>query len=128
MFVRGQTEPVDNGRTAVVLDAGEMAFVLGEMQTMLSSVQTIVHGLATDDLAAIRETSRKNGSAMMGTVPSSLMLKLPMGFKEQGREVHAAFDELAVAVDQGETREMLLAHLDQLISRCVACHSAYRLR
>ncbi|MBF0095573.1 MAG: hypothetical protein HQL33_06565 [Alphaproteobacteria bacterium] len=128
MLVRGRTEPTDDGRTAVVLDPGETAFVLGEMQVLLASLQSIVRGLADNDMKAVRAAAVRSGGSVVSSVPASLALKLPMGFRELGRDVHDAFDEIAVAADQGETREMILGHIDRLIGRCIACHSAYQLR
>ncbi|MEO5374041.1 MAG: hypothetical protein H7840_07125 [Alphaproteobacteria bacterium] len=128
LFVRGQTEPAHDGRTALVLSEQEAVFMLTEMRGMMGSVQGILKGLASNDLRGIQDSARASGAALGHGVPASLTVKLPLSFKEQGQAVHAGFDDLAVAASQGETMSMLTGRLATQLGRCVTCHATYRLR
>lgn len=128
LFVRGQTEPAPDGRTAIPLSPAEATFVLTEMRGMLGSIRGILAGLADKDPRVVQDAASASGSSLAHGVPASLMVKLPLGFKEQGSAVHAAFDELAVASSQGETAEMIMGRLATQMDRCIACHAVYRLQ
>lgn len=127
LFVRGQTEKGSDGRTAIVLPAADRDFVLGEMRGLLNSVQGVVQGLADNDPKAMEAAARASGMAVSHTVPPGLMVKLPLEFKQMGFAMHGTFDQVAMAVQDGETQEMILARMGGLLSQCVACHRLYRL-
>jgi hypothetical protein len=128
LFIRGQTITDSDGRTAILLNTDEKDLVLEEMRNMLSSVQGIVEGLSEQDLSRVANASRTSGSSMARQVPPALMTKLPLEFKQLGHSVHTGFDELTVAAKQEETSDMILSRLSGQLSRCVACHAAYRLQ
>lgn len=128
LFVKGQTSVDPDGRIAIELDPSERDLLLVEMRNFLISVNGIVGGLSEDEInvATIAAAARKSGKAVATSVPPTLMAKLPMEFKQQGFAVHGAFDELAVAVEQGEDREMILMRLNDQLNRCSACHAGYK--
>lgn len=128
LFIRGQTVPGSDGRTAIILNPGEKNLVLEEMRNMLISVQGIVSGLSEEELPTVANASRASGSSMSQQVPPALMTKLPLEFKQLGQSVHSGFDEITVAANQEETTEMILSRLSNQLSRCVACHATYRLQ
>jgi cytochrome c556 len=127
LFVRGQTERGSDERTAIVLPAADRDFVLGEMRGLLNSVQGVVQGLADNDPKAIETAAQASGMAVSHTVPPELIVKLPLEFKQMGFAMHGAFDQVAMAVRDGETQEMILARMGGLLNQCVACHRLYRL-
>lgn len=127
LFVNGTTAAAPDQRTAIILKPAERDLVLGEMRTMLGSVQGIIAGLSQEDLQQVRESARVSGTAIAQQVPAALMAKLPLEFKQLGMSVHSGFDELSVAVVQEEPPEMILARLSDQMNRCVACHARYRL-
>lgn len=128
VFVRGSTQKLSDGRTAVVLSAPERDFVLGEMRGMLETVQTVTAALAAQDRAAVIAAARRVGaSAEQQAAPLPLMAKLPLDFKTAGMAMHAGFDEIATAAENGEDIPALTARLSAHLSHCLACHQAWRL-
>lgn len=128
MFViRGEVVPSSDGRSAIVLSAGERDLVLAEMRDFLVAVQAITAAAAEGDAAAVASASRRVGAAAQEGVPPSLMGKLPLSFKQLGFSTHAAFDQLAMDTEAlGDTRAVPTA-LGQLMNNCTGCHAAYRL-
>ena len=128
MFViRGNVSESDDGRTAITLSAGERDLVLAEMRDFLESVQSIVAGLAENDMAAVAASAKVVGMANFQGVPTTLMAKLPLDFKALGRSTHQAFDALAMeALDMGD-QKVVLARLGKVMLNCTSCHAGYRL-
>jgi hypothetical protein len=126
-FVRGQTRVAPDGRTTVLLASDERNLVLTEMRDMLETVQIVVDGMKAGDLKQVAQAARASGMAAAADVNPTLMIKLPLEFKELGLSVHKRFDEIATAADSGANREQLLAKLSTQLSACVSCHAGYRL-
>jgi hypothetical protein len=127
LFVFGQTQPAQDGRTAILLEPGERDMILGEMRDLLTAVQGVTGGLARRESAEIAAAARRAGSEAAADVAPGLMTKLPLEFKQLGMSVHQGFDELADAVDKGEGQQQVLSRMDKLLQRCVACHATYQL-
>lgn len=128
MFIHGYTEPASDGRIAIILNQRETAFIMSEMRGLMTVLQGIVHGLAINDREAIQEAARAGGAERIAGVPATLMVKLPVTFKEQGLAVHAAFDDIATTAAQGSDRDALLWRLNEQLNRCIACHDTFRFR
>ncbi|OIR02049.1 hypothetical protein GALL_159070 [mine drainage metagenome] len=128
LFVRGQTRPGGDGRTAIVLTAGERDFVLGEMRGLLAAEQGVAQALADGDRAALIQAAHGAGMAGVGAVPPALMLKLPLEFKRAGMAMHAGFDDVAAAAAQGDGWADLRSRFAAHLGHCVACHQAWRLQ
>ena len=128
MFViRGNVMASDDGRTAIILTAGERDLVLGEMRGFLESVEAITAGLGDKDMKTIATNAHKVGMANAQEVPVSLTTKLPLEFKKLGMATHKAFDALAMeAQDMGDPQKILRS-LGELLGNCTTCHSSYRL-
>jgi len=127
-FIKGNTETSDDQRLAVILKPMERNFVLAEMRMLLEGVQGITAGLAAGDMKQVSVSARRIGMASAVDVNPSLMLKLPLEFKQQGMAVHKQFDQLADMADSGESPSKLTAILAEQLSACVACHSIYSLK
>jgi hypothetical protein len=128
MFVlRGNVIASADGRTAIILSAGERDIVLTEMRGFLEGIQTITEGLVKNDMASISASAKTMGMANALEVPASLLAKLPLEFKTLGFDTHKAFDNLAMeAKDMGD-KQIVLAKLSQLMLNCTNCHASYRL-
>ena len=124
-FIKGSTEMSDDNRVAIILKPIERDFVLAEMRMLLDGVQGITAGLASGNMKQISASARAIGMASAADVNPNLMLKLPVGFKQQGMAVHKQFDQLADMADSGASHSHLLAILAEQLSSCVACHSIY---
>jgi hypothetical protein len=123
-FVSGSTVIAEDGREAIVLEASERSFVLGEMRAMLASVQDIIGAINAKDMAQVKEIAHKVGMAEAQAAPMSVMLKLPLAFKQLGLATHEGFDEIGAAADV--SAEAVLQKLDENLSKCVACHETYQ--
>lgn len=126
-MIYGNTQPSEDGRTAIVLSAGERDLVLAEMRSFLVSVQGITRGVAENDMALVVKYARQVGMAAQGEVPVELMAKLPQSFRSLGLETHQAFDQLAMDAESLGDPGQVLGSLQGLMNRCIACHATYRL-
>lgn len=126
-LVQGETVTATDGRQALLLAPGERDVVLGEMRAFLASVQAIVQGAQAEDMDAVVKAARHVGAAAQGTVPGSLMKKLPLEFKQLGFDTHRRFDQLALDAEQLGDPGHTLEQLAELMRNCVACHAAYRI-
>lgn len=126
-ILQGSTAESDDGRTAILLDAGERNLVLAEMRAFLTSVQKINQGVAEDNMELVAEYARKSGKAAQGEIPGTLVGKLPLQFKKLGGDTHAKFDQLAMDADDLGDRDQALEQLSTLMENCVACHATYRI-
>ena len=125
--IEGSTQKSTDNRLAIQLTAGEKDLVLAEMRAFLASVQQITRGVSGKDMQLIANSARTVGLAAQQGVPGSLMGKLPLSFKQLGRDTHEQFDLLALDAEQLEDAEHSLSQLGALMQNCVACHAAYRL-
>lgn len=124
-FVTGNTVTSVDGRQAIVLLPSERALILSEMRGMLVAVQEIISAANEGDVAAIKETAHRVGTAEEEGVPAELMLKLPLAFKKLGHSTHAGFDEVGLAAEMGS--EAALESLADNMAKCIACHESYLL-
>jgi len=127
VIVQGNTEQVEDGRTAVMLEPAERQAVLGEMRMLLETTQSIVEALATNDLAAVEAAARPVGSAAIATVDFSLRAKLPLGFKKLGFGTHYAFDDIANMAKEGQPAKAIQLKLTETMNNCIACHASFQL-
>ena len=126
-LVQGQTTLAADGRTAILLTAGERNLVLAEMRAFLTAIQEILSATNSDDAVKLSTAARKVGAATQTDVPASLVGKLPLAFKRLGFDTHQRFDQLALDVEQLDDVSVGLAALPELMGNCVACHAAYKL-
>ncbi len=125
-IIAGSTEIADDGRTAILLEAGERDFVLGEMRLFLEAVQGVVAAVAENDMAKVAALSTAVGVASTGGETAALIGKLPLEFKTLGLATHAMFDDLATeATDMGDA-SVVTASLGVLMENCTSCHAGYR--
>ena len=126
-LIRGNVVASTDGRTSIVLEAGERDLVLSEMRGFLEAVQTITEGLANNDMTSVAAAAKQVGMANTKGVPVSLMGKLPMDFKALGMDTHNAFDKLAMEAQDMGNGKIILTNLSQLLLNCTACHASFRL-
>jgi len=127
-FIRGNTATGTDGRTAIVLQAGERDLVLSEMRGLLSATQGILEGANQGDMQRIIKASRAAGMAGAADVNPALMAKLPLEFKSLGMSVHHDMDEIAKAAESGTPAPEILKMASHTLTKCVACHSAWQLK
>ena len=131
-FVKGDTTPSADGRTAVHLAPTERDVILTEMRQLLRAVHGIVTGVSDTDQAKghvqAASAARSAGMVMAGDDNLGLLLKLPLPMKQLGMSVHRDFDELAETIANGATSQDILQRLSNITNRCLACHEIYQLR
>ncbi len=127
IVLRSYSSPAPDGRVEVAVSPAEREFVLGEMRTMLATVQRITDGLAGGKREQVVQAARASGAAGMAVQPA-LMLKLPAPFKQLSTQLHAGFDGIADAAQADAPAGVLLGRLSGELGTCVACHAAYRLK
>jgi len=127
-FIRGNTVAGTDGRTAIVLQAGERDLVLSEMRGLLSATQGILEGANQGDMQRIIKASRAAGMAGAADVNPALMAKLPLEFKSLGMSVHHDMDAIAKAAEGGTPAPEILKMASNTLTKCIACHSAWQLK
>jgi len=127
-FVKGWTTKGPDSRTEILLAPEERDHILAEMRQLLKAVDGIVRGLGESppDWKAVEAAARSVGMNMAADVEATIMLKLPLPFKQLGMSVHHDMDALADAVVGGETPQQILQRLSSLTARCTVCHDMYR--
>ncbi len=126
-FVKGTAVKGDDGRLAVKLHRAERNLVLGEMRALLSGVQTILEASLNNDMKVVETTSMSLGMKAAVDVNPTLMAKLPLDFKSTGMGVHKRFDDLALKVHKGASKDEVIREVSDIMLTCVGCHQAYRL-
>lgn len=127
-FVTGSTQKSADNRMTVLLSPPERDMVLGEMRSMLAAVGGVLNALGEGDMQKASAAARSAGMSMAVDTTPVLMAKLPLEFKNLGMSVHGDFDLLAADIDKGLTQQQVVQRLGATTSKCIACHSAYRLR
>lgn len=132
LFIKGETTPSADGRTAVLLAPAERDFILTEMRQLLRAVHGVVTGVSDTDQtqghAQAAAAARSAGMKMAVDDNPTLMLKLPLPMKQLGMSVHRDFDELADAISHGTTSQDILQRLSTITTRCLACHEMYQIK
>lgn len=127
-IVVGSVEKAVDGRTAILLEPGERAFVLGEMRGFVAGLQQMTAALAQGDMKAAAAAARQMGMAAAHSAPAPMVAKLPLEFKTLGFSVHRKFDTIALDADSlGDSRHTL-GQLADALQKCVACHNAYQIK
>lgn len=129
LFVNGWTQKGSDARIEIILAAAERDQILAEMRQLLKAVDGIVRGLgaSTIDRATVETAARSVGMAMAADVETTIMVKLPLPFKQMGMSIHKDMDAMADATMRGETPQQILQRLSSMTARCTACHEMYRL-
>lgn len=127
--ILGKTGEVGaDGRTPVVLTETERDYVLGEMRGLVEGIIAINEAALEDDLDAIAVAAKTMGmSGNPSAETTSVMGKLPIGFKTMGVGLHKEFDRMAAMARSGASARELQQALNENMHKCVACHAAYKI-
>lgn len=125
-IVAGSTAKGADGRTAVLLEPGERAFVLREMRGLLVGVQRMTDALSRDDMQGVAQAARALGGAKADDAPVSLVGKLPLEFKKLAFGVHGDFDAIAAEAERSGQSKRTLAQVSAVLQKCTACHEQYQ--
>jgi hypothetical protein len=125
-IVAGSTQKGEDGRVAVILEPGERALMLREMREFVAGIQRVADALSRDDMQGVANASRAMGTARAHDVPAAMMGKLPLEFKALALGTHREFDTVATDAEANGTPKHALAHLADVLQKCVACHATYQ--
>lgn len=126
VVVVGSVEEADDGRTAILLNAGERDFILEEMRGFLEAVQGITAAIGENDMEAVSEIATSVGMSTVEAVPPATFAKLPIDFKTDGMATHGLFDGVAMeAQDMGDPQTISVL-MGELMLNCTGCHAGYR--
>ncbi len=126
-IIVGNVVKSNDGRTALVLEAGERDLFLKEMRGFLEAVQTISEAVSNDDMKAAASAAKAVGMGSINEVPATLMAKLPLELKQLGLSTHKAFDDLGNEAEDMGDGKIVLKKLAKLMLNCTGCHAGYRL-
>lgn len=127
-FIRGNTAAGNDGRIAVILQAGERDLILSEMRGLLIATQGILDGANNGDMQRISQAARAVGITSTADVNPVLMAKLPLELKRLGMSVHMDMDDIANAAEKGRPPAEILKMTSGVLTKCVACHATWQLR
>lgn len=115
-------------RTPINLTEPEKNLVLWEMRSMLIAVQGITAGLDAGNMNKVAQSATAMGTATAGLIPPETVVKLPQTFQELAGATHSNFDSISIAAKDGETNEMIIMRLADMLNTCVACHAIYNIK
>ncbi len=127
-LIAGSPLKTTDQRATLPLEEGERELVLNEMRQFLVAVQGITQAANKEDMDTVADHARAVGQRAAAAVPASLMGKLPLEFKQLGRQTHMAFDTLALDAENLADKAHALEQLGRLMNNCIACHASYQIR
>lgn len=118
-------------RTPIYVAADRHQELLAEMRGFLVSINGIVRGLATEDMATVAKFARANGRLKMrqDRIKSGRRgrgFDAPQPFQMMGGTLHGKFDEIALDAEQMGDPQQTLEQLAATTAICTACHASYR--
>ena len=127
MIIKGNTEPYEDGRTAILLSKDERNRVLGEMRGLLEASKGIVQAAVAGDMETVAAEARAVGMVAAEGESPALMAKLPAEFMALGFSAHRAMDDLADLAGTTDDPLVVLGALGEAMEVCTGCHAGYRL-
>lgn len=126
-FISGSTTPSADSRKTIHLSASEKDVVLGEMRTVLKSLNGVLRSLGESNFKQASIEAKKAGAGMAVDVNPVVMAKLPLEFKKFGIGMHDDFDKFSLDLDRGMNEKQALVRMGEITNKCITCHVTYRL-
>lgn len=119
----------EDTREQVSMPPMMQAHMLANMREHLESLDTILALLAQQKLGEAGELAeaRLGMSSLARHGGEHMAPYMPEGMRSDGSAMHRAASQFALVAQEGD-REGAYAALHEVTTRCVACHSGYRLR
>ncbi|MDQ2091603.1 hypothetical protein [Marimonas arenosa] len=125
--IQGNTEPYEDGRTAILLSKDERNRVLGEMRALLEASKAITQAAVKGDMETVATEARAVGMVAAEGESPVLIAKLPLEFMTMGYSAHRAMDDLADLAGRSDDPLEILGALGEAMEICTGCHAGYRL-
>ena len=130
-----------DARQVIAVPAIRRDMILMEMRGLLTSVNGVLRGLATNDRELMRSSAASAGMETMraqmqermgqmqahGQDPMLQGMGMPDAFMQLGMATHDGLDSLAASIAAGASNDQIVARLARVTNNCVSCHQAYRL-
>ncbi len=113
-------------RVMLALPVDERHLVLAEMRNFVIAMQSIMDGLARDDMALVASAAQTMGSGAANEIPPHVVAKLPETFKQLAGKVHTTFDAISMDAEALGDMGHTVGQLSELTKHCVACHAIYQ--
>lgn len=121
-----EAAPRADPRTPIQLSADEAEHLRSGMRVYLESIQGVVEALHRNKMAVVASNAKRAGMGMVNDIPVSVVIKLPPEFVILSIDTHQKFDALSRVAAASGTKSAVLAHLQEILANCTACHSTYR--
>ena len=128
----GGTLPPDM-RQVVPVNAAQRQAVLHEMRDFLFAVHRIMTASLAGDMKGAAAAARYVGLSHFAYEPADkpkavhgLGSVAPDQFRQIGAATHAGFDQIAQLAEQSGDSHRVLTQLTENMTRCLACHAAYK--
>lgn len=119
-------------RKDIVLSQVERDFLLTEMHSNMTALQTAFDAVAKGDWDRAAAAATTRGMSTFGdkdpTRPKTLTAKLPPEWKLMAGAGRRGFDDLAAALAAKRERSEIDTRLAGLFDNCNACHAVYRFK
>ncbi|NOT78874.1 MAG: hypothetical protein HOP07_07700 [Bacteriovoracaceae bacterium] len=126
-FITGSTTPSADSRKTIHLSPSEKDVVLGEMRTVLKSLNGVLKSLGESNFKQASSEAKKAGAGMAVDINPVVMAKLPLEFKKIGMGMHDDFDKFSLDLERGMTEKQALVRMGEITNKCITCHVTYRL-
>ena len=121
-----------DSRQPVMLNAREKTFLMAEMRSNLTAIQTILSAISAGDSALAAEAATARGNIVLEAARKDpfrqgISAKTPPAWKSLAVANRAAFDEVARSSAKNENPIVTVRKVAALMSNCVACHATHRI-
>ncbi len=118
-----------DSRQAIELSQEHKAQLLSNMRGALSTTQSIIKALATDDMQAVADYASPLGfKARQKKASDGLHDALPKSFKMLGKAMHKSFDKIAEDAETLKDSKHTLQQLSTVLNSCQGCHATFRIQ
>lgn len=126
-LIQGSTIEGKDGRTVILLDAGERLYILGEMRALLGHMQALTTAISNDDMDKVIEISKTLVDDSSGKTPTRIIAKMPLAFKKISINIHSDFKQLLAESIEKRDSKLALKQVSKIMQNCLACHASHSL-
>lgn len=127
-IVLGSVVKGEDGRTVILLDAGERNHILGEMRGLLGHMQQLIAAISEDDMDKVIQISNTLVEDSGGQTPTRIIAKMPLAFKKISLNIHSEFQELLANAKDKKDSKQALKQVAKIMQNCLACHATHSLK
>jgi hypothetical protein len=126
-LIQGSVTDGKDGRTVILLDAGERLYILGEMRALLGHMQELITAISDDDMDTVIKISETLVDDSGGKTPTRIIAKMPIAFKQISINIHSDFKQLLAESTEKRDSKLALKQVSKIMQNCLACHATHSL-